>query len=761
MNVHDHDRRIELRSIASWLMAMGLLACGVLAALAGSGAPVILSGDEGDLTAPPLDLFDAACAGDNPYLITTCFARSFARGEPALVAFHDTEDDSDHFALADSWQLGAAYGLAYRPDVPLIYVAAYLKRGAPFGPAGPGGIYIYDLRSGELSEWLRVPNVGLDPHDRADDYFPDAGARDLVGKRSLGDIDLSPDGQVLFVMNLADRQIYRYRTADGMLLGSFPHGAASESWSDDARPFGLKTRGDRLYHGVINSAEVSKHPRWLDAQVYESAFDGSEVRLVLDFNLRYERGTSILRVPANWRPWRDFFHPTTFYGSLSVYPQPMLSDIEFTAEGDMILGFRDRFGDMTFGFFESGEIPPGEGIGISAGDIVIARRRGDEWIAEPEPEHYVDDGPLSQRNLAARHAETSFGGLAQLTSRDVVVMTGMSPLRSDSGGAFWLDNATGIDLGREQLYYFIRTEPASTFNKSNGLGDLELLCRAPTPTATATLTETPIPTPTSTWTSSATPTQTRTVTPTNSPTPTASRTPSATADPSRIYLPVAIRDGCPLSRPPLDVVLVIDLSSSMLRETVTGRRKVEAAIEAAQTFVRQIHGEEAVIGGRDRVAVVGFNSDAWIALPFSEDADAIDAALDDLSDRVAEFTRIDLALSRAAEAVAGPGRRSDLAVVAIVLTDGLPNRVPPAEDGRVETTVLQAADALKVAGGERATTLYSVGLGAAGDLNPDLLRKVASDPALYLETPDAETLVALYARIALELRCPRAERAWP
>jgi len=94
---------------------------------------------------PPWEMFEAACATDNPYLVTTCFARAGETGEPALVAFHDTTDNSDHIPLATAGQVGATYGLAYSRE-PALYAAAFLKRGVPFGPAGPGAIYRFQAR---------------------------------------------------------------------------------------------------------------------------------------------------------------------------------------------------------------------------------------------------------------------------------------------------------------------------------------------------------------------------------------------------------------------------------------------------------------------------------------------------------------------------------------------------------------------------------------------------------------------------------------
>ncbi len=94
--------------------------------------------------------------------------------------------------------------------------------------------------------------------------------------------------------------------------------------------------------------------------------------------------------------------------------------------------------------------------------------------------------------------------------------------------------------------------------------------------------------------------------------------------------------------------------------------------------------------------------------------------------------------------------------VVVLLTDGLPNDVPPADDGRVETTILRAAEQVKA----RGASLYTIGLGTALDVDADLLRAMASSPGQYLEAPDASDLGRLYAGIAREIRCPGGGQ-WP
>jgi len=737
-------------------------------------AASLLAAPGGARTAP-LDRFRDACGSPNPFLVTTVLTRANAPRDPAIVAFHDSPDNAEHIALARAAEIGAAYGIAYDAGGGVLYASAFLKRGAPFGPGGPGAVYRLHPDGGDVAPWLVVPHAGPDPHDPSDAYYPDAAARDLVGKASLGDIDVSEDGRELFAMNLFDRRVYRFQADDGTPLGSFEHGAAGEPWAADARPFALAVRGGTVYHGVVNSAESTQLLDALEAVVYASGPDGRDMRPVTRFKLDYGRGTVITSTTARWRPWKDGYNSVaagTGGRNVGIYPQPILADIAFTRGGDMVLGFRDRNGDMTFTVMPQGGFPRGEGIGIGAGDIVMARYNGRTWDAVPEPEHFPgDDGPPDFRPRE-RHGETSFGGLANLWERDVVAMTGLAPESSDSGGAYWFENASGRNTAREELYRTRFGDPGPYFGKSNGLGDLEVLC-APFPptetpsatssasatvtatsTRTSTATPTDVPTATTTSTHAPTATSTATATATRLPPPSSSPTPISTSTPSafrhRVYLPLALRERCPDTRPPMDIVLVLDLSTSMARPAAGGRTKLAAALAAARSFADYLRRDPAVAGGRDHLAVVGFNATAWVEQPLGGDAAALGAALDRMPDRVAEFTRLDLALVAAREALSGPERRADLAAAVVMLTDGLPNRVPPGPDGRPETTVLAAAAELKA----RGASVFVIGLGASGDIHPDLLRAAASSPGHYFETGDAERLLGTYTAIAEALVCP-------
>lgn len=315
-------------------------------------------------------------------------------------------------------------GHAYAAGERALYVAAYHKRGTRFGPGGPGAIYRIDLTTGGVAEWARVPEPGPDRHEASAATGPDVKARDFVGVTSLGDIDITPDGRELFVSNLYTRRIYRFRVPDATLLGHIEHGAAGEPWASDARLFGLKVHGGRLYHAVVDSAYATQALGDLEARVYASNLDGSDMRLVNRFGLAYERGwgfyiragTRDLEISANWQPWKDGYNTTgPDRNGLrlldNAYPQPMLSDIEFTDGGDMVLAIRDRFGDMGYnGLNDLGA--PNERPAVGVGDIVISRHDGatGTWVTSPAPEFYRHDaGPGLHEELSI-HNETSYGG---------------------------------------------------------------------------------------------------------------------------------------------------------------------------------------------------------------------------------------------------------------------------------------------------------------------------------------------------------------
>jgi Mg-chelatase subunit ChlD len=721
------------RVSTAWLLGVVL----VLAAVAATWGVRNARGPASAADPAPLAEIDAACDSPNPFFVTPCYALGERGNEPALVAFHDTPNDSAHYVLADYGEVGATYGVAYDARRRHVYAAAYHKRAAPHGPGGPGAVYRVDLATGAVETWVVVPDAGDDLHDPAQNYIPDRFARDHVGKTSLGDIDLSEDGEILFVMNLAARRIERYRTATGERLSPLEHGATAMPWAArEARPHALLVHEETLYHGVVRDGSSSRRVTDVWAHVYASDLDGANMRPVLAFGLNYVRQRIPPNIPATWQPWRDgprTVAPRGTHDHAMIHPMPMLTDLEMSDGGDLVLGLRDRIGDMML-YDRNRNLPRGETSGHPFGDILIARpdaERPGLFTIEPWPEFFEEDAGGGHRATGGFHVDTGFGGLARVRTLNRVLNTVVSPLAYHSGGAIWFDLDTGRDVGRESLY----TAPAGrpSFGKANGLGDAELLCGAE------------LPTPTPTATASSAPTPTSTATPQASATPTITPTPTATPTPYLIYLPYGENECIPEKRF-VDVVLVLDRSTSMLRSVEEGGlQKNEAAIAAARTFVDTLALEPDVNDSRrrhDQVAVVGFNNDAWVEIPLTNDRAAAEAALESIRTKTKEGTRLDLALTEGQKPLDGPERIRANDAILVLLTDGLPNRVPfdAATGGSQEQTVEASADAVKAAG----TNVYAIALGRPNDIHPLLMLQIVSERYQYYYAPLPEDLEAIY-----------------
>ena len=761
----------------------------------------------------PIDRFADECPTDNPFFVTTRFNRPETRTSgpgvlgdaPALIAFRYTESVKEHYVLARHRDIGSAYGIAVAPAEPAVYVGAYLKRGSPFASGGPGAIYRVDLRTDEVRLWNTVPGVGADPHDRPE-AWPDHNARDAVGYRGLGDLDITPDGRSLYAMNLRDHRIYRYDVESRLLESTISTADVGEGWAADARPFGLFVDNVWLYHGIVRTPDLSAPaPGPFEAYVYRSTLGGGDMRRVATIRLDADRGHVVRAVPARWLPWRDGADTIDPERLDAIAPQPILADIERANDGRLVIGMRDRFGDMTFN--DQGRLlpdilgpglPPGELEGLGAGDLLDSAALG--GYVEPRPEFFDQDHGVGG---AARFDEIALGGLARVLVEDRTVASAAQEWVADGAGALWLENDTGDTLWRETLY---TTASRYSFGRTGGLGDVERLCwfrgaptpppgltpsatwtASPTPSATPSPTSTSTPSPTATPTETFSPTSTSTTQPSSTPAPTDTRPPSPTMTPTRtataipsatatatptptelpsptrppapIYLPISGRPPrCENARRPVDAALVLDRSTSMERVIGAGARsKSEAALDAARRFVEELSLRPGGEVPLDRVALVGFNDAAWIESALSERRSLTLIGLELLGLRSAEGTRLDLAFEMGGRALFAGGDIVEGGLVErsralILLTDGLPNRVPlPVSGGRQEDTVLAVAQAQRA----RGITIYTIGLGAPGDVSDDLLAAAAGAPERYYRSPTGDDLGAIYAEIAAAVRVCR------
>ncbi|MFN8373747.1 MAG: SdrD B-like domain-containing protein [Anaerolineae bacterium] len=443
----------------------------------------------------------------NPDVALTCFQFGAQTGSrDVVVRFGYTNgstaapwsppgvDAGGQTNLSLDTQVGTTWGLAYQAMTNSLFAGAFMKRHSGFGTGGPGAIYVIDTAAAPAGAlFTTLPNAA-DPHNLATPQV-DGASWDAVGKMGLGDIDIYDDDTTLFAMNLADQRVYQIAIN---IVGGVPAVGATSSFgfpanpcavASDFRPFGLGVHDGLVYVGAVCSAESTQSAANLSAHVFVlTPGVGISATPVLSFALNYPRGCTIRNASfpaapplpnspvapagncasARWNPWTPTFptfaapQPLIGFGTQDpfefTYPQPILSDIDFDFNGDMILGFRDRFGDQQ-GFFVPNPAGAGTFSADVAGDILRACLVGGGYTLESGG----NCGTLSSGDVASAqgpgnaefyvsesypfHDETTQGGLLYVPGNPDVLTTGYDPVFDTAqpfdGGVLWLSNTNG------------------------------------------------------------------------------------------------------------------------------------------------------------------------------------------------------------------------------------------------------------------------------------------------------------------------------
>ena len=195
----------------------------------------------------------------------------------------------------------------------------------------------------------------------------------------------------------------------------------------------------------------------------------------------------------------------------------------------------------------------------------------------------------------------------------------------------------------------------------------------------------------------------------------------------------------------IDIVMVLDVSSSMLAEDLEPNR-----LEAAKAV-----GAGFVAGRRnDRIGLVAFAGQAFTQAPLTFDYDVVESLLDELEiGMIEDGTAVGMGLATAVKRLQASPAESK---VVVLLTDGRSNR---GEIGPV--TAAQMAQALGV-------RVYTIGAGSQGtarvpvpdplggtryanmrvDIDEPTLQQVAElTGGRYFRATDAESLAEIYAEI--------------
>ncbi len=413
--------------------------------------------------------------------------------------------------------VGTVYGLAYNERKDELYAGAFIRRKATQGTIdsttgdSPGNIYLVRNANATPSapvkfadlEALFSGSAGTNPHNRnTTNWQNDTAVRAITGKEGLGDIELSGDRSRLYVVALKDRKLYSLPTAVTptaantiaytipLTPASYPLDTGRTCVASDIRPFGLgRDKLDRIYVGVVCSAQSSAATvNDLYAFVWRLDTTTSAFTLVLRQSLNYSRNTGTF---YGWQRWSDTIDNTL------INPSPLLSDIVFDRNNDMILGFRDRFGDQVSA---DGAFVNASPFSRSVGETLLACNSSDTlWNVETAGgcggrtglttgNWGPGGGSFFQGDLSgdAQDREAGQGALLILPGFREVMSTAFDPVSFDSngqinnnfntGGVQRYSLASGANSGNYLGAYDVFLDSALSFDKANGLGDIEALC---------------------------------------------------------------------------------------------------------------------------------------------------------------------------------------------------------------------------------------------------------------------------------------------
>jgi hypothetical protein len=363
--------------------------------------------------------------GDNQTITGNWFDAADGDG-----AYAFNYDGTGTATIAKQGQTGATWGTAYNRQADKLYYASFVKRHVSLGALGINGLYVTNnakatnvttntttfvnlnsinpaFNAGSLPG--RSFNPGNNNKTQANyDNITGGNVFTEVGKVGLGGISISDDGKYLYVVNLADRRLWRVTLGAN---GAAPTLASQVERYDMSfgvaegnstfRPFAVKYYRGAIYVGGVldgvkpdNSSVDRNELKAIVVKVSATAAPASGtfsevLNTPLTFNRRANINTGFginkntnytdpngtvnaaTLCQGSWHPWARNFNEILIPPGTdkAIYPQPMLSSIDFdpSDNGAMILGISDRTGH------QSGN----QNFGMSGGTLYTGTAGGD------------------------------------------------------------------------------------------------------------------------------------------------------------------------------------------------------------------------------------------------------------------------------------------------------------------------------------------------------------------------------------------------
>jgi hypothetical protein len=386
--------------------------------------------------------------------------------------------------------LGAIWGLAYDKYHHNIYTSSVLMRYVPLHKQQAGAIYKID-ENNTMSLFIKLPNKEVGIQNK---IFPrnlhnlkDFTIEHLIARAGFGDLDIDESAQYLYTINMAKKELLKISTkTKDITRYPIPNPYNQDCNNSMVRPWATKVKNGSVYIGSVCENRIEDG---IGATIQKFT-DGNFSTIAITNTLQYNR-------PRGYNPklptgpqyqnsnWNDTKHIS--------YPQPILSDIEFTNKGDLILGYSDRAGYMKEREGSQGDIRkmclnPNSTYTDESTKIAPTNCKSHQVIYKNNPdvyyEYYIGDyfkGYLGEDG----HPETAMGALAVRLGDDSIyigMVDGTALFEAGSIGI--LDNKTGDKIAAQSvinnksILKTIDGELEIYGSKSGGIGDVEILCNS-------------------------------------------------------------------------------------------------------------------------------------------------------------------------------------------------------------------------------------------------------------------------------------------
>lgn len=348
----------------------------------------------------------------------------------------------------------------------------------------------------------------------------DLAGYEWVGRAGMGDIDITDDGKTLFVVNLYERAVHRLPiggTAAAPTLGSpttwtIDSAGACQVQSSIARPFALDVQPDGTVLVGMSCAAMDDTPSYTEyaegaviLRLNPAETGASSWSEVLRSPLTYVRalegcGYQAGGCNARWMAWtnnwlavrRDWTNGPLNFGDNSRWPQPMFTDLEVLPDGSIVTAFNDRLSYQ----FAAVDLAPvtnkttpywvyttgdsrlfckvnGAYVEESGGDCgtYIGKKSWPQYQNEFFNDQFWDSQSTHRENIIGAVALSPKNSVTPLQ----IAFTSMDAGAFTNNGVIWNSLTNGDQVRSVE---FMAGDLPNAFNKSSGMGDIEVLCDA-------------------------------------------------------------------------------------------------------------------------------------------------------------------------------------------------------------------------------------------------------------------------------------------